>query len=131
MKPQFASPEAWEQAERLMQPALIRMIDNLREFLETLDWQSRYQEVQDPIPGHQLLLEKGDHLYAVNIWDLCFQVCFTNYQPRPFIDNLPGNEEPLLVEIDLQLLQPNGEVDWAALDQKSLQCIQRLKEALD
>ena len=48
MKPQFATPQAWEQADCLMQPALIRTIDQLRQALETIKWRSRYEEIQDP-----------------------------------------------------------------------------------
>ncbi|MEB3229232.1 MAG: hypothetical protein VKJ27_12715 [Synechocystis sp.] len=129
MKPQFATVEAWEQADCLMQPALIRTIDQLRQALETIPWRSRYEEVQDPIPGHQLILENGDRLYRVNIWDLCFQICFANYNPRPFVDNLPDNQDELWVEIDQTLFNEEN-VDWTALDHKAQACIQTMIAAL-
>ncbi|MFM1843677.1 MAG: hypothetical protein RLZZ490_2420 [Cyanobacteriota bacterium] len=129
MKPQFATVEAWEQAECLMQPALIRTIDQLRQALETIPWRTRYEEIQDPFPGHQLILENGDRLYRVNLWDLCFQVCFANYQPRPFVDNLPDNQDLLLVEID-QTLFDETNIDWTALDNKAQRCIQAMIAAL-
>ncbi|MEB3161096.1 MAG: hypothetical protein VKL20_06515 [Synechocystis sp.] len=129
MKPQFATVEAWEQAECLMQPALIRTIDQLRQSLETIPWRSRYEEIQDPFPGHQLILENGDRLYRVNLWDLCFQVCFANYQPRPFVDNLPDNQDSLMVEIDQTLFAENH-VNWTALDNKAQHCIQAMIAAL-
>lgn len=40
----FASDDQRQQAERLMQPALIRVVDNLRKRLETSDWRGDYQE---------------------------------------------------------------------------------------
>lgn len=43
-KPTFASQEAWTQAEILMQPVFIRLIDNLRKSLETSDWKGDYRE---------------------------------------------------------------------------------------
>ncbi len=113
-----------------MQPVLIRTLDNLRQALESFDGKSRYEEVATPIPGHQLILEKGDRQYVVEVWDLCFQVCFANYQPEPFVDNLPGNQNPLLVEIDQHLFSETGAVDWTRLDQKAQQCIQRMLTAL-
>ncbi|MEY2985239.1 MAG: hypothetical protein RLZZ568_1856 [Cyanobacteriota bacterium] len=129
MKPQFATAAIWEQADCLMQPALIRTIDQLRQALETLPWRSHYEAIQDPIPGHQLVLENGDRLYRINLWDLCFQVCFVNYRPRPFVDNLPDNYEPFWVEID-QTLFCETTIDWTALDQKAQTCIQRMIAAL-
>lgn len=129
MKPQFATVEAWEQAECLMQPALIRTIDRLRQALETIPWRSRYEEIQAPFPGHQLILENGDRLYRVNLWDLCFQVCFANYQPRPFVDNLPDHDRELWVEIDQTLFTEN-DINWTALDNKAQHCIQTMIDAL-
>ncbi|MGI0490505.1 hypothetical protein ACN4EG_01730 [Alkalinema pantanalense CENA528] len=43
-KPTFASQEAWTQAEILMQPVFIRLIDNLRKSLETSNWKGDYCE---------------------------------------------------------------------------------------
>lgn len=129
MKPEFASVAAWEQADYLMQPALIRVIDQLRQALETIPWRSRYEEVQEPFPGHQLILEKGDRHYRVNIWDLCFQVCFANYQPQPLVNDLPDHQESLVVEIDQSLFQDN-DIDWTALDNKAQRCVQALIDAL-
>lgn len=43
-KPTFADQAAWAQAEILMQPVFIRLIDNLRKSLETSDWKGDYRE---------------------------------------------------------------------------------------
>ncbi len=43
--PKFADQTAWKQAEILMQPALIRVIDNIRKQLETSSWRGDYQTV--------------------------------------------------------------------------------------
>ncbi|PZO51128.1 MAG: hypothetical protein DCF15_15155 [Phormidesmis priestleyi] len=42
--PEFATPLARAQVEQLMQPALIRVIDNIRKQLEVSDWQGSYEE---------------------------------------------------------------------------------------
>ena len=40
----FASPTQRQRAEQLMQPTLIRVIDNLRQALETSSWRGTYEE---------------------------------------------------------------------------------------
>ncbi len=42
--PEFATPLARAQVEQLMQPALIRVIDNIRKQLDVSDWQGSYEE---------------------------------------------------------------------------------------
>ncbi len=42
----FATPRDRHCTERLMQPALIRVVDNLRKALEASDWQGHYEEIQ-------------------------------------------------------------------------------------
>ncbi|MBE9076544.1 hypothetical protein IQ241_04415 [Romeria aff. gracilis LEGE 07310] len=42
--PQFATPLARQQATLMMQPALIRVIDNIRKQLDNSDWRGTYQE---------------------------------------------------------------------------------------
>lgn len=42
--PKFATPLDRDKVERLMQPALIRVIDNIRKQLDSTSWQGRYEE---------------------------------------------------------------------------------------
>jgi hypothetical protein len=44
LRPKFADVESWELADRLMQPALIRTIDNIRKQLEVSTWKGEYRE---------------------------------------------------------------------------------------
>ena len=44
--PKFANMLAWNQAELLMQPAFIRIIDNIGKHLETTTWKGTYKDVQ-------------------------------------------------------------------------------------
>ncbi|MEB3338734.1 MAG: hypothetical protein VKJ46_14790 [Leptolyngbyaceae bacterium] len=154
MKPKFADAIAWEQAELLMQPVFIRLIDNLRKQLEQSDWKGTYQDVPiwaeeipeeikakvsklqeklktaspeqaveieralahlpSPLPGYQLCLQKQDQQINIDLWDLCYQICFQNYQiPRP------PEVVDILVEIDTSLIDETGEVDWQQLDTKA------------
>jgi hypothetical protein len=42
--PKFATPLAQAQIDQLMQPALIRVIDNIRKQLDSSEWQGSYEE---------------------------------------------------------------------------------------
>ncbi|MGC1309236.1 MAG: hypothetical protein WA885_18600 [Phormidesmis sp.] len=42
--PNFATPAARAKVNQLMQPALIRVIDNIRKQLENTDWRGNYEE---------------------------------------------------------------------------------------
>jgi len=55
MNPKFKDIIAWEQAQLLMQPAFIRVLDNLRKQLENSLWKGTYTEIQDPYPSYLLL----------------------------------------------------------------------------
>ena len=118
MPPKFSDTQSWQQAEILMQPVLIRLIDNLRKTLEASAWQGTYQEVETPYPGHQLCLRYQDQETIVNLWDLCYEICFRSYQR--------GATSEQFVEIDTTLLDESGEVDWNRLDEKARTCVEQL-----
>ncbi|MGF1519009.1 MAG: hypothetical protein ACFCVB_14580 [Nodosilinea sp.] len=149
----FATPTDETQAAQLMQPCLIRVVDNIRKHTETLDWRSEYleqvrwpgtatadqrQQVRDlaaqlqdasleqatalrqqlsqlptPTPAYELRLTEGSALTdnnrtaTLDVWELCFAVCFSGYQPQ----------QP--VSVDLALLDADGEINWLALDEKA------------
>ena len=126
MKPKITSSLAWQQAELLMQPAMIRVIDNIRKQLEESVWMGTYQEVQIPIPGYQLLLELQGEQRCIDIWELCYRVCFLNYQPA--YTQIQSQE----VVIDTSLIDDDtGDVDWNRLDAKASQLIQEIFANLD
>ena len=123
MKPQFKNTLAWEQAQLLMQPALIRVLDNIRKQLDASSWKGTYQEVTEPIPGYILTLSKGDRSLEVDIWQLCYQVCFDNYtipQQHLFSSADGGTVE---VDIDQSLIYDTGELDWHSIETKAQQAV--------
>ncbi|MBD2096017.1 hypothetical protein H6F90_12765 [Trichocoleus sp. FACHB-591] len=161
MKPQFQDQVAWTQAELLMQPAFIRLLDNIRKQLDQSDWKGTYQDVQTwpegtpeaiqaqvkqlqaelataspeqaaeieqalahlptPFPGYLLCLEKQGQQVQIDLWELCYQVCFRNYQV------LQAISDPQAVEIDTSLIDDEmGEVDWNRLDDKARQLIEQV-----
>lgn len=119
MKPTFKNTQQWQQAELLMQPALIRIVDWVRKQLEQTTWKATYKDIQTPIPGYELCLEKQDTSVCINLWDLCFQVCFRDYTPTH------TERESQEVEIDMNLIDETGEVDWQCLDRKAQQLVER------
>ena len=113
MKPKFKNMVAWQQAEMLMQPALIRIVDQVRKQLENTTWKATYKDVQTPIPGYQLCLEGNGSSVCVDVWELCYQVCFRDYSPTH------TDTETQEVEIDMMLIDETGDVDWQYLDTKA------------
>lgn len=150
----FTSATQRHQADFLMQPVLIRVIDNLRKQMEASAWTGTYtdyplwpqgtteaqkrrvqaisrhlaeteeppsadlqqelEQLPKPFPGYQLQLSKHNSQATIDVWDLCCQVCFDNYQP-----SVP-------VVVDSNLLDEAGEVNWIALDEKAQQLIAEL-----
>lgn len=130
MKPLFKHPQDWEQAELLMQPALIRVVDNLGKQLEASEWQGTYQEVSSPYPGHQLCLSRHEQILTLDLWDLCFQVCFLDYHPQPWISENNDHQREFTVTIDSSLFNQEGEVDWNQLDHKTQVIVGKLFASL-
>src|SRR6478672_5789858 len=121
MKPKFTDTLAWQQAELLMQPAFLRILDHIRKQLEQSAWKATYQEVQTPYPGYLMCLTYKDQQVTVDLWDLCFQVCFRNYHPTH------AELESQEVEIDSSLIDEElHDVDWHRLDAKAQQLIEQI-----
>jgi hypothetical protein len=118
MKPKFADELAWQQAELLMQPAYIRLVDQIRrQTEENSDVTVSYTEVTEPYPSNLLCLNKDDRDLQVDIWQLCFQICFTNFE------EIRVNPE-LAAQIDTGLFDPDSaEVDWTKLDNKARETV--------
>lgn len=155
MPPKISNSVAWQQAELLMQPAFIRVVDNIRKLLDVSSWTGTYQDVliwptdttdetkaivtkllQDleavtpeqaleiretlsrlpmPHPGYHLCLQRQEQQISIDLWELCYQVCFREY--------IPGNET---VEIDTSLIDETGEVDWQSLDTKAKELVEQV-----
>jgi hypothetical protein len=125
MQPKFASELAWQQAEFLMQPIYIRIIDRIRQQSEIATWQVSYEEVRDPHPINYLCLQDRDQQLKFDIWDLCYQVCFLNY------DGSHSQLESQIVEVDTSLIDmESGIPDWMRLDNKAKDVIARVFDNL-
>lgn len=126
MKPKFKNTLAWEQAQILMQPTFIRVLDNLRKQVEKTSWQADYQEASNPFPGYKLVLSRQERQVEIDIWDLCFQICFSNYDPEHIhvvTDLVNFSYE---VDIDTTLLSQTGEVNWEVLEEKTKHLVEKV-----
>jgi len=120
MKPKFKNSLAWQQAELLIQPCLIRLLDNIRKYLEASSWEGTYENVQTPVPGYLLCLKMGANQITFDLWELCYQICFINYKPTH------ADAETQEVEIDTSLIDETGDVDWHRLETKTQQLVQQI-----
>lgn len=120
MQPKFKDNQAYQQAEILMQPAFLRVIDNIRKQSELSDWVSSYEEISEPYPSYLLCLKKGDKNLQFNLWELCFKICFVSYDSQQ--DNT--------VEIDQNLLREDGDIDWQNLETKTQNIIKTIFDNL-
>jgi hypothetical protein len=166
--PKFGDITVWQQAEVLMQPAFIRLIDNLRKQLEFSTWKGSYEDVlvwpegitdevksqvlelrsrletatpeqaddirqhltdlPNPYPGYLLRLDQGNQQVTVELWDLCYQICFRNYNSATGTSWTGGfgQSTSQSVEIDQSLFDETGEVDWHRLDEKTQRIVERV-----
>ncbi|NJL90886.1 MAG: hypothetical protein HC916_14655 [Coleofasciculaceae cyanobacterium SM2_1_6] len=108
--PKIKDMATWQQAELVMQPAFIRIVDHIRQNLESCAWQESYAEIHEPEPQYLLSLKQEDQLVQVDLWQLCYAVCFRDYVV---------NHLDQAVEIDLALIDADGGVAWEALDRKA------------
>ncbi|MEB3225294.1 MAG: hypothetical protein VKJ86_05760 [Synechococcus sp.] len=125
MQPKFKTRKAWHQAELLLQPAFIRVVDNFRAQLEDSPWTGEYEDLQDPYPGYLLRLKKDAVETTVNIWDLCYQICFQEYPTTTIVG------DSCTVDIDTTLLEDSGAVDWQALEAKTQRLVTEIFTALE
>lgn len=161
MPPKFADNTAWQQAELLMQPAFIRILDRIRKQLDISAWKGTYENVliwqpgttdetksevanlvkqlesapedqidqveqalkslPTPTPGYHLCLQhEGLETVKIDLWELCYQVCFRNYS------SLLAKSPNYTVAIDTSLIDETGDVDWQRLDEKAAHLVDRL-----
>jgi hypothetical protein len=159
MPPKINNSVTWQQAELLMQPAFIRVVDNIRKHLDTSPWTGSYhdvlvwpastseetkaivtgllqemetatptqaEEIREtlarmpvPHPGYHLRLQRQGQEVNIDLWELCYQVCFLDYTPQ--------HEA---AEIDTTLIDDVGEVDWLRLEAKTKELVDQVFNSL-
>ena len=159
MPPKITNSVAWNQAELLMQPTFIRVVDNVRKLLDNSSWKGTYHDVltwaagtseetkaivtqmvqeletatpedaeqiretlaklPTPHPGYHLCLQRQEQQVNVDLWELCYQVCFVDYTLSDDV-----------VDIDTSLLDETGDVEWNLLDKKARKVVEAVFASL-
>ncbi len=154
---------SWQQLKLLMQPAFIRVVDQIGKQLGQSDWTGVYETIEtwpegttpetkaevsqlqeqlekatpeqtvaldqvlaqlpQPEIDYLLCLKKQDYQVEVNLWELCYQVCLSNYNP---LEDQSVDE----IQVDTQLIDVVGEVDWRLLDHKARQVVEQVFKQL-
>ena len=185
MAPNITDAQSWQQANLLLQPIFIRLIDHFRKILEGSEWVGEYQtqelwaesveeavklrrktlvqilenpetiapeEVESlqaelaalpaPYPGYELFIFQKDQpdpqpLARFDLWELGYQICFSNYHSNDQNPTHPNNQNPTHLTadspaaiVDQTLLDEEGEVEWNAVDTKTAQVVATLFENL-
>ena len=115
--PKFKNQAEYDKANLLLQPIYIRVLDNIRKEEESSDWSVKYKEIKEPFPSYIVAVEKDDYRLEQNVWQLCFEICFTNFT---------DDREEELVQTDQILIDENGEVDWHQLESKTAKYVKNL-----
>jgi hypothetical protein len=108
------------------------LVVNLRSQLETASPEEADQITQSlaqlpvPFPGYQLHLSKGDRQVSVDLWDLCYQICFQDYDSGSGTSHLSNQAIGSSVKIDTHLFDETGEVDWHQLDEKTKDLVNQI-----
>ena len=157
--PQFATAQDQRYAQALMQPALIRIIDNIRKQLDVSDWQGSYRddmqwpaettadqkqqylalqemletatsEEHDQIQATLAQLPAPQHLYTLCLKQQDRQQEIDVWQLcYRLCDTTDNNDGPITIDTSLLDLEM-GDVDWIALDQKAKRLVEETFKTL-
>ena len=155
MPPKITDPLTWQQAEILMQPAFIRVIDNIRKLLDSSSWTGTYRDVliwsegtseETKVLVTQLLQEmegatpeREEEIREILArlplphpgYHLCLhrqeqQVNFDVWELCYRVCFVDYVPGQEEVKVDMGLMDETGEVDWLRLDGKVNQLVKEV-----
>jgi len=87
-------------------------------------------QLPSPELGYHLCLSRQEQKITIDLWELCYQICFYDYDAQTGMSR--GVEQPGCegVTVDLSLFDEMGEVDWFNLDVKAQQVVAEVFAAL-
>ena len=115
----YEDVQLWpEEATKMTQARVAQLQQQLEKAApeEKAEIEQALSQLPQPYPGYLLCLEYQGQQVKVDLWELCYQICFLNY-PAPDAA-APVGQKPE-VEIDTSLIDEAGEVDWHRLDEKA------------
>lgn len=155
MPPKISNSVAWQQAELLMQPAFIRVVDNIRKLLEESPWKGTYQDVliwpagtnvktQEIVTKFLQELETATPEQADELRETLsrlptpypgYHLCLQRQEQKVSIDLwelcyqvsfLDYSPGDEAVNIDTSLIDEIGDVDWQRLDAKVKELVEQV-----
>lgn len=158
--PQFATAQDQQYAQALMQPALIRIIDNIRKQLDSSDWSGSYRddmrwptgttaeqkqqylalqdmletatpEEYDQIQANLEQLPTPQHLYTLCLKKEAQQQEVDVWQLCYRLCNASDtHHSPITIDTSLLDLEL-GDVNWVTLDQKAKRLVEEVFQGLN
>jgi hypothetical protein len=115
-----------DELERLNQEEDLDAIARMAELEQTL------AALPSPYPGYRLCLSRSTHQVCIDLWDLCYRICFRDYDTTSGTSRPKGFGQPASqgVEVDASLFDATGEVDWDRLDAKTRTLVDQIFAAL-
>lgn len=130
---QYETIQAWpDHATPQMKAEVLYLMDQLELVEEDArgEIEQQLEEMPQPVPVYLLHLTKADRARTLNIWELCYQVCLSNYVAHV--------ERTVFIEISLEDASPDytlfdetGEVDWTRLDLKTAEAVHSAFQSLE
>ena len=159
MPPKITNSVAWQQAELLMQPTFIRIIDNIRKLLDKSSWKGTYHDVLIWAAGTsdetkarvtQLVqdLETATPEQAQAIRETLrllptphpgYHLCVQRQEEQVNGDIwelcyqvcfIRYTQSDDTVDIDTSLIDETGDVEWNLLDKKSIRVVEEMFASL-
>jgi len=92
--------------------------------------EQQLSQLPSPDPGYHLCLSRQDQAIAIDLWELCYQICFCDYDPQTGTSHAVEQSECQGVTVDVSLFDETGEVDWLRLDAKTQQVVAQVFASL-
>ncbi len=90
---------------------------------EAISLQQELNQLPSPLPGYELCLQRGDRHVTVDLWEVCYEICFQNYAAMQQERSTPA-------AVDSDLIDETGEVDWNRLEIKARRIVSEIFERL-
>jgi hypothetical protein len=81
------------------------------------------EQLPKPYPGYYLCLTRSESRLTVDLWEVCYQICFADYDALSGTSHAVGEPVGDSVRIDETLFDATGDVEWHRLDEKTIQVV--------
>lgn len=82
-----------------------------------------------PVPLYRLDITYQETVLAINMWQLCYQICLQDYEPQ-LKDMSIQSPDLDGAKLDHALIDHDGEIAWEPLNQKAQLVVSQLIESI-